>query len=53
MPDIKNIEAALALSKDESKVLGLTLGTQKVAPGQYIPKGGKYFHAAPLSIKGS
>jgi len=41
MPDIKNIEAALALSKDESKVLGLTVGTQKVTPGQHIPKGGK------------
>jgi len=40
MPDIKNIEAALALSKDESKVLGLTIGTQKVTPGQYIPKAG-------------
>lgn len=41
MPDIKNIEAALALSKDESKVLGLTIGTQNVTPGQHIPKGGK------------
>jgi hypothetical protein len=41
MPDIKNIKAALALSQDESKVLGLTIGTQKVTPGQQIPKAGK------------
>jgi phosphatidylethanolamine-binding protein len=41
MPDIKDIEATLALSKDESKLLGLTIGTHKVTPGQHIPKGGK------------
>ncbi|KKY19769.1 putative protease inhibitor [Phaeomoniella chlamydospora] len=40
MLQIKNIEALLALSKDESKKLGLIIGAQKVTPGQYIPKGG-------------
>lgn len=39
MLQIKNIEALLALSKDESKKLGLIIGAQKVTPGQYIPKG--------------
>jgi hypothetical protein len=53
MPDIKNIEAALALCKDESKVLGLNLGTKKITPGQHIPKRGKYFHSYRLSIKGN
>ncbi|RFU28161.1 hypothetical protein B7463_g8170, partial [Scytalidium lignicola] len=39
MPDIKNIEAAIALCKDESKLLGVTIGTKKVTPGMHIPKG--------------
>lgn len=38
MSGIKNIEAALDLCRDESKVLVLTVGTQKIAPGKYIPK---------------
>lgn len=41
MPDIKKIEATLALSKDESTVLGLVIANQKVTPGQHIPKAGK------------
>ncbi|KAH6661632.1 putative protease inhibitor [Halenospora varia] len=40
MPDLKQpVEAAMALAKDESTRLGLTFGTQKVTPGQHIPKG--------------
>ncbi|KUJ14538.1 putative protease inhibitor [Mollisia scopiformis] len=42
MPDTKNIEAAVLLCKDESKVLGLSFGTQKVTPGQHVPKAGKF-----------
>jgi hypothetical protein len=41
MPDTKYIEAAVALSKDESKVLGVTFGTHKVISGEHIPKGGQ------------
>lgn len=41
MPNIKDIEAALTLSEDKSKLLGLTLGKQQVTPGQFIPKEGK------------
>lgn len=41
MPDIKYVEATLALAKDESKTLGLTLGTKKVTAGEKIPKAGK------------
>jgi hypothetical protein len=42
MPGKKSFEAALALIKDDpSKVLGLTVGTHKVTPGQKIPKAGK------------
>lgn len=41
MPDIKNIEAALDLCIDKSKVLGLNFGTKKIIPGQHIPKAGK------------
>ncbi|KAF4632589.1 hypothetical protein G7Y89_g5540 [Cudoniella acicularis] len=55
MPDIKNIEAAIALSKeDESKVLGLTIGAQKVkvTPGQHIPKGEAQL-APELSFNGA
>jgi hypothetical protein len=43
MPDKKHIEDALDLSKDESKLLGLTFGTKKVTPGQHIPRAGKSF----------
>jgi hypothetical protein len=43
MPDIKKIEAALELAKDESKVLGLTLGATRITPGQKIPKAGTLF----------
>ncbi|KAN0098461.1 putative protease inhibitor [Hyaloscypha variabilis] len=39
MPDTKYIEAAVALSKDKSKVLSVTFGTHKVIPGEHIPKG--------------
>jgi len=39
MPSAKNVEQALALIKnDESRLLGLTIGTLKVAPGVRIPK---------------
>ncbi|KIM98724.1 hypothetical protein OIDMADRAFT_43542 [Oidiodendron maius Zn] len=38
MPDIKYVEATLALAKDESKTLGLTLGTKNVTAGEKIPK---------------
>jgi phosphatidylethanolamine-binding protein len=41
MPDIKYVEASLALTKDESKTLGLTLGTKNVTAGEKIPKAGK------------
>jgi hypothetical protein len=45
MPDKKSVEAALSLIKnDPSKVLGLTLGTRNVTPGQEIPKVGEYCH---------
>ena len=41
----------MALSEDESTRLGLTFITQKVTPGQHIPKGGKQFDSTPLSIE--
>ena len=43
MPDKKSVEDAIALIKDDpSKVLGLTVGTHKVTPGQEIAKAGEY-----------
>jgi hypothetical protein len=53
MPDTKNIVAAMALSQDESKVLGLTFGAQKITPGQYIPKAGKYSYPSSSRESGS
>jgi hypothetical protein len=42
MPDKKSFQAALALiNNDTSKILGLTVGTHKVTPGQEIPKAGE------------
>ncbi|EAW10279.1 YbhB/YbcL family Raf kinase inhibitor-like protein [Aspergillus clavatus NRRL 1] len=40
MPSIEAVEAALSLAeKDSSKVLGLTLGEQRInTPGQFVPK---------------
>jgi phosphatidylethanolamine-binding protein len=53
MPDTKNIVSAMALSQDESRVLGLTFGTRKITPGQYIPKAGKYSYPSSLPELGS
>ena len=41
MPDIKSIEAAIELSKDESKLLGVKLGSKTITRGEHIPKAGK------------
>jgi hypothetical protein len=42
MPAIESVETALSLIKsDNSKILDMTVGTHKVAPGQWIPKAGK------------
>ncbi|KIM96413.1 hypothetical protein OIDMADRAFT_105972 [Oidiodendron maius Zn] len=38
MPDIKSIEAAIELSKDESKLLGVKLGAKTITRGEHIPK---------------
>jgi hypothetical protein len=42
MPDIKSIEAAIELSQDESKLLGVKFGSKAVVRGEKIPKAGKY-----------
>jgi len=52
MPDISSIEKILSsLKTDNSKVLGVTVGTTTVTPGLYIPKAGthRYFAAPKLS----
>jgi hypothetical protein len=42
MPSSTTVENVLATIKtDESKVLGLTIGSHKVTPGLKIPKAGK------------
>jgi hypothetical protein len=43
MPDIKSIEAAIELCKDESRLLGVKFGSKTVVRGEKIPKGGKHF----------
>ncbi|KAI1389243.1 putative protease inhibitor [Hypoxylon trugodes] len=40
MPNNKSVELGFSLiEEDASKVLGLTFGSHKVEPGQYIPRG--------------
>lgn len=41
MPDIKSIEAAIELCKDESKLLAVKFGSKTVVPGERIPKAGE------------
>lgn len=49
MAPAAQIEAALAAIKtDESKILGLTIGSQKVTPGLHIPKAGKSFETTSI-----
>ncbi|RDW58403.1 hypothetical protein BP5796_12333 [Coleophoma crateriformis] len=48
----KSVEAAMALSQDESTRLGLAFGTQKITPGQHVPKGDAQ-SAPELSFNGA
>jgi len=51
MPSIQAIEAALAVAKtDNSKLLGVSVGDQKVSLGQYIPKAKTHVPAPVLSF---
>jgi len=53
MPDISNIEKILSsLKTDNSKVLGVAVGTTTVTPGLYIPKA-EAQDAPTLSFKGA
>lgn len=51
MPDIKNLEAALGLSKDKSKLLNLTFGTSNITPGDYLPKRRKLSKSLLLRLR--